>query len=496
MVPRNFASFRCLALNVTLLVPDAPSGLNHHQPVPDLRRQPSCVPVNRSKAMARQDRGPELAVITAACLGFASLAVFLRCYVRLFVLKAFRTEDWLAVATLLCFASYATFVMLSIQYGAGKHTDAVSLPDVVQAIKFRWAGELAYVVTSVFLKFTIGIFLLRICSRAWQKAVIWIVLVACLVFNLFYCFIAAFQCNPVDYYWMAYEGAEDGKCLSKTIITSSTYSASGINACADWVLGLLPIALVWNLDLGKRQKMSVAGILALGSIASAATIARIPYICKLVSNKEQTLYEFTDLAIWSTIENGLGLTASSMATLKPLFQTFFGIAKRRSLGRWPSHRRAGSGSLKFECRGPSDDDIVYLRMPDYPPSPRSALFFKDEPEPPSPSIPRSPPQSLPRTPPPPRSPPIPPEFNAQQVRRSPQSWQGCWQTPPPAGPGGPKRAQSLQNTRHHAKTHARSPTSTSSKSVGTAGKSADARHYSDRDYPLSPAAQRYYRDCL
>lgn len=45
------------------------------------------------------------------------------------------------------------------------------------------------------------------------------------------------------------------------------------------------------------------------------------------------LYTFTDLAIWSTVENGLGLTASSIATLRPLFKGLFGSARPAALSR-------------------------------------------------------------------------------------------------------------------------------------------------------------------
>ncbi|KAI1335476.1 hypothetical protein F5Y15DRAFT_409069 [Xylariaceae sp. FL0016] len=312
--------------------------------------------------MAPTDRGPELAVTTTTLLGVSSLTVFLRCYVRIFLLKTFRVEDWLSLGTLTCFITYSTFVMLSIDYGAGKHINAVHAKDIPDALKMRWAGELCYVVTSLFLKFAVGIFLLRISGKAWQKATIWVVLIICLVFNLFYTFVAAFQCQPVEYFWKKYTHEIDGECLAENVILGSTYAAAGINACADWILGLLPIALTWNLDLPKRQRLSVAGILALGIIASAATIVRIPYIWQL-AHDEDVLYEFTDLAMWSTVELGLGLTASSIATLRPLFKTFFGGTQNRHSTQWPSNNR-GSETLKFHCRGPSDGSMYY-RMEDF-----------------------------------------------------------------------------------------------------------------------------------
>lgn len=55
-----------------------------------------------------------------------------------------------------------------------------------------------------------------------------------------------------------------------------------------------------------------------GYRASVATIARVPYASQLLSNPDY-LYNFTDLAIWSIVECGIAITASSLATLRPLF---------------------------------------------------------------------------------------------------------------------------------------------------------------------------------
>ncbi|KAI1492504.1 hypothetical protein F5X96DRAFT_381210 [Biscogniauxia mediterranea] len=310
--------------------------------------------------MADDDRGPELGIITALFLGLSTVMIGLRCYVRIFMLKAFRTEDWLAVATLACFIIYATSVVLSVESGAGRHLLTVPPDSVADALKFRWVGELTYVVTSLFLKFTIGVFLLRICSKKWHTITIWAVLITCLVFNFIYAFIAAFQCRPVQYYWLRYPDVIDGTCLSEQTILGSTYAASAINACADWILGLIPIVLVWNLDITKKAKFTVASILALGSIASTATIVRIPYVWQLAHDGD-FLYEFTDLAIWSTVEIGLGLTASSFATLRPLARHFLGHPPPDVL-RQPSYHpslKRGSGTLLFHCRGQSGDSHTY-----------------------------------------------------------------------------------------------------------------------------------------
>ncbi|KAI2630950.1 hypothetical protein GGR54DRAFT_178138 [Hypoxylon sp. NC1633] len=273
--------------------------------------------------MAVDDRGPQLALTIALFVGLSAVTVALRCYVRACILKAFKVEDGLAVATMMSFILYCTIAMLSISHGAGKHLEDVPLENIPKVLQMRWAAELAYVVTSLFLKFTVGVFLLRICLQAWQKAVIYVVLAVCLIYHLFYAFIAAFQCQPVAYFWYKYTGEISGKCWSNDLIIGSTYTAAGINAIADWVLGLLPIAIVRSLDLSKRTKVMVSCTLGLGSLASTATIVRIPYVW-LLTQPGDFMYQFTDMSIWSTVENGLGLTASSIATLRPLVKAVFG----------------------------------------------------------------------------------------------------------------------------------------------------------------------------
>ncbi|KAK6208181.1 hypothetical protein LQW54_007089 [Pestalotiopsis sp. IQ-011] len=304
------------------------------------------------------DRGPEMFDVTLTLLVVSTITVAMRCYVRIRILKSFRIEDWMALATMLSFGFYCGCVFLTIEHGAGKHLLAIQLSDLPDALLARYLGEIAYILTSVFLKFTVGIFLLRICSRQWQSTVIWGVLAIVLIFNIVYMFIAVAQCQPIDYFWNRVSDFNaKGTCSSKELASGSTYAATAVNAFADWTLGLLPIALVWKVELDRRTKISVAGILALGVLASTATLVRIPYIWQLTHSVD-FLYIFTDFTIWSTVENGVGIIASSIATLRPLFR------KAMSLTRGPSTapsndiprysatvRRNSVRDTAFHCRG-------------------------------------------------------------------------------------------------------------------------------------------------
>lgn len=175
-------------------------------------------------------------------------------------------------------------MLQAIQSGAGRQLHTVSFEDVSGVLQVshhnfvlrslnhnclvqcRWFGEFFYVITSVLVKYTVGIFLLRIITSRWQKILIWMVLGIMLVFNIFYLFIVIFQCSPPQYFWLRILGTHRGTCLPKPFISNTAYVGSAINTWADWMLGLLPIAVVWKLSLRTRDKLLLAFILGLGSM--------------------------------------------------------------------------------------------------------------------------------------------------------------------------------------------------------------------------------------
>jgi hypothetical protein len=57
-----------------------------------------------------------------------------------------------------------------------------------------------------------------------------------------------------------------GSCLSTTLLLDIAYLYSALTIVVDFSLGLLPIVLVWNLQMNRRTKFAVGGILSLGAM--------------------------------------------------------------------------------------------------------------------------------------------------------------------------------------------------------------------------------------
>jgi len=99
------------------------------------------------------------------------------------------------------------------------------------------------------------------------KPHIWIirlVIVGTAIFGLAYLCEVLAQCRPLSAFWTESPGSPH--CFSPRAIVITTYIASIINAGADWTFGILPIFIVKDLKISRRQKVVVAGILAFAAM--------------------------------------------------------------------------------------------------------------------------------------------------------------------------------------------------------------------------------------
>ncbi len=133
------------------------------------------------------------------------------------------------------------------------------------ALQWWWTCEPIYVFCNMMLKFSIGVFLLRICVSPVQRAIVWFVMGTSGIVCTYFFFIFVFQCWPVAYFWGQYTGME-GSCIDGNIITASTYAYSAMSCWTDWTYCILPAFMVWNLQMNRRAKITVCLILGVSAM--------------------------------------------------------------------------------------------------------------------------------------------------------------------------------------------------------------------------------------
>ncbi|RAR01793.1 integral membrane protein [Stemphylium lycopersici] len=103
----------------------------------------------------------------------------------------------------------------------------------------------------------------------------------------------------------------------------------------------------------KKAKLLVAGILAFAAIGSTGTVIRMGYLHTIVEGPD-FLYATTDVALWSTVEPGIGITAGSIATFRPLVRHLMwhlGFANEPREGRTPRYYPSNSERKRKNRRG-------------------------------------------------------------------------------------------------------------------------------------------------
>ncbi|KAM3153731.1 hypothetical protein ABEW05_005838 [Botrytis cinerea] len=268
-----------------------------------------------------EDRGPEIAVVLCVFMGLSWLFFSLR--------------------VIFLYTLYGAAGLRSVKFGSGQHTDQISREDLPRALRAWWFDESLYALTTLFVRLSISVFLLRLSTRSLHKSIIYATQASVLIFTIVFIVLVVCQCTPFDYFWKQYEGAT-GFCVDSSIVPAASVAHSVIGFTVDWTLGLLPICIMWDSKISMKAKVSISGVLSLGLLAGIATIIRIPFI-KVLPITNDFLYATTDIAIWSTVEPGLGIIAFSGATLRPLLRLFFpktfsSLCPNESLGQIQPYR--------------------------------------------------------------------------------------------------------------------------------------------------------------
>jgi hypothetical protein len=150
-------------------------------------------------------------------------------------------------------------------------------------LKWWFICELLYIFCTCILKLSVGFFLLRVAINPVHIWILRVLMVGTVAFGTTYLFMVSFQCVPIRSYWDISPRAK-GKCWNDQIVLGLTYVASIINCAADWVIGILPIFIVWSLRMPPKTKILVACILG---FAAMYVPGHLSLLSKLTSFQRQ-----------------------------------------------------------------------------------------------------------------------------------------------------------------------------------------------------------------
>lgn len=180
-----------------------------------------------------------------------------------------------------------------------------------------------------------------------------------IVYNILY-FIAfglalILICSPTYAYWKSFDfvwaSFHKFRCNPEGV---SLPASAAFSVLSDFYSTLLPVLLIFNLELPRKQKLALYALFALGFLAVVAGIVRTVLLYLLLNKDYDFMWVLWETWIWAIVEIYVAIFAASAPALKPFFRRFL-IDSIGSIGR--NSRRRGTSQYAL---GEADQKTTWV----------------------------------------------------------------------------------------------------------------------------------------
>lgn len=126
-----------------------------------------------------------------------------------------------------------------------------------------YAEEILYAIATLAVKVALGMLLARIFAGTWQAKVIIISMALYTVIAMGYFFFILFYCGDPTHWFLRV--AVD-HCSGRSALFPTTYTHSVATILIDIMFVVVPWSYIRKVNMDRRTKLSVCGILGLGSL--------------------------------------------------------------------------------------------------------------------------------------------------------------------------------------------------------------------------------------
>lgn len=224
--------------------------------------------------------------------------VVARTYTRIH-LNTFNIDDYVYLLSLAIFIAYTGLLIHVGKYGDGKHQWDVTIADVSKGLELQNILEILYCLVMFPIKYVVLrqieiMFFDHRRNTVTYKA-IWALIWTNLIFTLSVVLSFICTCIPRKKIW---QPDIEGHCIdSKSLFLS----AGAINMAFDYLILVIPLAVVSTLQLSTGKKIRAAAVFIVGIFSCASSTVRVYYTVRLFETEDRT-WAFTPVGEWSSVE--------------------------------------------------------------------------------------------------------------------------------------------------------------------------------------------------
>jgi hypothetical protein len=163
------------------------------------------------------------------------------------------------------------------------------------------------------VKMSIAFFNIRLTTlttRSW-KNINWAFFSICAAYTLAALFLNVFKCNPQYASFNLIRIAESGK-IPKCLSINRMNTILRVNLALDFTALVIPVIVIWKVQLTWKKKARIFGLLSIGLIAC---IASVMTLVSQYTLEKDPLWNYTTLLSWIMVELVVSLVAACAPTL-------------------------------------------------------------------------------------------------------------------------------------------------------------------------------------
>ncbi|KAK1956043.1 hypothetical protein LY78DRAFT_686404 [Colletotrichum sublineola] len=286
-----------------------------------------------------KDPAPRVVASIWVMISVSTVFLFLRVYCKKIRSRGMWIDDHILILSwmfLLISTSLSTELM---RLGFGRTIDFTPHMHTLSSVNV--------VINSVALalsKTSFAVTMLRISSGR-RKAFIWYLIVsmnAVLATSAVASWIAACD-RPED----EYEAVLPGICWRVQDSVVMAMVSNGYSALVDFILSLLPWAIMRGLGMKRHERIGVAIAMSLGIIAGLVGVIKVVKIVTIAEGADIP-YRLSLLFIWAQAEPNVTIVASSIPVLRVLFSEMYSHAKSSEGGGYMKSNRQSEFHYEVE----------------------------------------------------------------------------------------------------------------------------------------------------
>ncbi|OLN96201.1 hypothetical protein CCHL11_03260 [Colletotrichum chlorophyti] len=261
-----------------------------------------------------ESRVAEIVAILVVGSVLSTLAVGLRAFTRVKMLRTFGADDSVMVVAQLLTIGSAVAIGLESKYGLGSHSWVPPPEDYVPYMKSFYSSIIVYNIATCLVKISILLQYRRIFANDRMQKLTLLCLFILSTYTVTLSVLLPLMCYPVAAFW---DSTVEGQCLDYLTIW---YAMAGINLVADVVIFSLPIPVINSLQLPRRQKRMLLLVFGLGFFTCIISALRIRTL-RVAAKTKDPYWDNVNAATWSFLEVTVGILAACLPTIRPIFVT-------------------------------------------------------------------------------------------------------------------------------------------------------------------------------